>query len=254
MSRASNLDSLMRAAYNNIEYGYVRGYRGPEAEINNYGAFMEIPINCPQIEIPTLILCSFTDPIISSKEIKEDFLVVPLIYKGTGAVYKTLTPNIKAYFLSSQRPTGLGAIVSKENQVYYVTKGAIFDKYFNPIMLCTWAVSRIEKHDAEGHIYWAYSFDTPILRIAAKVFTEKSDEMQRFVCGKFLDTFLKSRFLSPFSGYHSLLRKEERYTPEVIIGDIPFRVQKTAAPSCDVSNEDLIQLVLAHPDDWKQQP
>ena len=209
--------------------------------------YLKVPLGKIPFELPLLTLDSLRGIINSIDDgvnnvLNTDSLIVPLEVNNIRTYYKSLERNL-VDVLGMSTTSGLYKIVidEKNGVFYYATRGAIFDRELNPIMICSWKVASKE-FLWEGRIKQQLEFTRPVLRIDANCFTSQKNAMERLVSKKIPSLVLPRFMKNPFSS------GECANTPEVIIEDFhsskfPFKIREVFPPSMSVRDKEFFDVV-----------
>lgn len=226
---AASLVTTIDSIYT-VRYGWSNGsenfFTGP-------GIFsIEQSIRGDSFEIPT----TFMPFMYEAAEGGVDTLIMPFFASSSGLGYTTFDANIKRLLYCSWHNQLVRMDI--DNCVYYVAPGCIFNNAYQPIMICTWEVNRIDPVDNKYFIK-----SRPVLRIAPEC-TARADKMQRFICGKLIDTAINTSlndfYMSGFTRTFS--PRQGNYSIKIIIDNIPFIINKVKTPSISTSNKELLEL------------
>ena len=130
---------------------------------------------------------------------------------------------------------------------YYGTQGAVFDKEFDPVMMCSCIVER-NKEKEESKSF--YKLSKLILRIDPYAFIHKPTSMERFLNNKLITACLENTFFMPSSylyrNHLRISRPTEKFPVKVEIDNCPFTVRSANTPSISTTNQQLLQIALNH--------
>lgn len=197
--------------------------RGADVHMKDYGHPMEIPVSA-DMEIPVFLIPDLrqTDRILSYKKI-----VFNLYESQVVSPYSSVEASIKFAF-GLQLKWGCCKIkVPKTDIFYYCTAGAIFDKDWKPVCMCTWNLHLSDDNKL--------TYSNPVLRISPNVILEKSDTLQKFILGKITRSVLEGNVRNPDTYlYHPVSVKVEK---------IPFKVLEVKQPDIHTTNEGLMAIL-----------
>lgn len=220
-------------------------YRTTSAEIFSRNKYMEIPITGDSFEVPIFATNSFLSAY-SDEDTITDAIIVQLNTRNINCGYTSLNKVMEQTLLHKYSDTRLMVIKDKNAEdTYYGTYGAIFDKYFNPILICSWMLERFKNEDGQDGIKAAY----PIIRISPDSFASPKDSIERFVCKKFPTEALLSSFYC-HNTFLVSINADCRSKLKIIIERSPFVIREADVPSVSTTNESLIQTALDHIDDF----
>lgn len=208
-------------------------------------AQMIIPIKDGQVfEIPTFALGDIGH---TQDFLESDALVVNLERTGIKPRYKSLDARIRDGFTINFNTCKLWCLglEGSPERMYYITQGAIFDWNLNPIMMLTWQVEM--RHEEDGST--TLNLVKPVMRVVPHLFVDKTDAVQRYICGKMLTTALGMGILYRLwiSGCPSWLKiGEGPYRVKVEIDYMPFSLKAVEAPWVSTTNYELRNIALDH--------
>ena len=223
------------------------GNRGTHPKRMSPLKYLKIPLGKIPFELPLLTLDSLRGIINSVYDgvenvLNTDSLIVPLEVNNIRTYYKSLERNLVDVLRMSTINGLYKIVIDEENGVfYYATRGAIFDKELNPIMICSWKVTSKE-FLWEGEIKQQLEFTRPVLRIDANCFTSQKNAMERLVSKKIPTLVLPMLLQDPFTA------AECTSSPEVIIEDFhsskfPFKIREVFPPSMSVRDKEFFDVV-----------
>lgn len=235
----------------------IRCFRGDYYNIRTSGsiynnesshplAFMSIPIKEDTFEIPTLAMQFLEYSYRNKTNAKE---IVVAMSNSDRTYYKSLNANIKNTLYYLEKDVKLIKIATDPVKGdYYSSFGAIFDKNFYPLVMCSWVMQvSYEGFDKK------FTAVKPILRVDPRVFIDKSNAVERYIINKIVPTALSLTGIThyfyrlpveAFSSKHS-----DYYRVKVEIDDCPFRIFKATVPTINTSSEALIKTALDNIDD-----
>jgi len=230
-------DSRARAMYN----------RRSEHQ-TNLRRYMEIPIVGDTFEIPIFALPEFIHLVNRSRDLETEAFVVSLYTVSVYNNYKTVDRFMQDVLEESWNSKLLELKVGEGDNArfYYGTHGAVFDKDFNPIMVCSWL---IENHLSEtDNMARRYKYIQPILRISPSCYLAKEDAMQRWMVNKMLTTALQHNYRTPPVGNTNAFvnRPLSTFDVKVEICNSPFHIIEADTPTISTSNKKLLQVAIDH--------
>lgn len=226
-------------------------------EPNNIIRYLEIPIQQDIFEVPLFVLNTFIELVTSGSASDIEAIVTCLITQNRISYYKTFNRSMNDLLNESYRNSRLVRmeVGSGENKVlYYVTRGAVFDREFNPIMIATWQIRKYLINVEDSKWVYKYEFIKPVVHIDPDTFLTKGDQMRRFICNKLANTCLEERMNYPDADSFHFVEKgrHESISVKIDIDDIPFNILDTDIPSVSTTNKQLLQLAIDHIDDITQ--
>lgn len=218
---------------------------------NSNVKYMEIPITGSTFELPLFATDTFYKLVLKEKDDKVDAIVVTLNTQERMSRYKSLERAMTDVLTENYFYGRLALIEVKQgNEMvpYYGTQGAVFDKEFDPVMMCSCIVER-NKENEESKSF--YKLSKLILRIDPYAFIHKPTSMERFLNNKLITACLENTFYMPspnLPGNHLLRisRPTEKFPVKVEIDDCPFTVRPADTPSISTTNQQLLQVAIDH--------
>ena len=224
--------------------------------------YMDIPINQEVFEIPLLALDTFVDIVRNHIDGATSFIAVSLNAIGREPRYKTVDRFMRDVLLENYKNSRLIKLEVKQGSdtvLYYGTQGAVFDKEFNPVMICSYQIQRLERtvevNAGEPDIIeYQYKLLRPILRVDPQVYLCKENPLEKFIANKMVNGCLEDTVYLP-SGYtlcRNFIRNDESLPVKVIIDTCPFQLHQADTPSISTTNQKLLQVAIDHIDELIQ--
>lgn len=224
--------------------------------------YMDIPINQEVFEIPLLALDTFVDIVRNHTDGMTSFIAVSLNAIGREPRYKTVDRFMRDVLLENYKNSRLIKLEVKQGSdtvLYYGTQGAVFDKEFNPIMICSYQIQRLERTvevnaGEPDMIEYQYKLLRPILRVDPQIYLHKENPLEKFIVNKMVNGCLEDTFYPP-SGYtlcRNFIRNNESLPVKVIIDTCPFQLHQADTPSISTTNQKLLQVAIDHIDELIQ--
>lgn len=220
-------------------------------EHNSNEKYMEIPITDNTFELPLLAIDTFHELIVKDKDDQVKTIVVVLNTQEISSRYKSLERAMTDVLTETYNRRLALIYVKQGNEMapYYGTQGAIFDKDFNPLMMCSCVIERSKESEDSKSIY---KFSKLILRIDPHAFLHKTTSMERFISNKMITTCLENNFYLPSINYRMninrndlrVIRPNEKFPVKVEIDDCPFTIRSAATPSISTNNQQLLQVAI----------
>jgi hypothetical protein len=218
-------------------------------EISGNKKYLEIPINEDVFEIPVFALNAFVILTTDNRDLYTNVVTAMLYTLNREPRYKSLDRYMRDIILeqfTSSRLVKCEVKQGTENILYYATHGAVFDKHFNPMMMCSWLIKKIGQND----ITRKYRFIKPILRINPDCYISQADPMQRWIAKKAAVVGLSMHLGRPFN-YDLTTAFENAPTSDILdltveICKCPFKIKTADIPSISTTNEDLLQIAIDH--------
>lgn len=211
--------------------------------------FFEIPIDGDVFEIPTFALKSLMDRVNAPGELPS-VITAKLHTDNNTAGYKKAERNLVEILRESfveSKLSRVDAECGEEKVPYYGTCGAIFNKDFKPIAMCSWV---IEKFSNELGVY-KYRFLQPILRIDPAAFVHGADSIERLVAKKLINYCLMAPKHPPYQWVRGdyFIADKDYYPVKVVIEESPFNIRCIDKPSISTTNQQLLQIAIDHIDE-----
>jgi len=207
------------------------------------GAQMEIPVGKPVFEIPLFLFNKAFSSL--SNNPKVSTLVAELYTKGRKPSHKTVSRfmcDVLITHYPSMRFIDLEVKQGEDTIKYYGTYGAVFDTNFEPLMMCSWEMERLQ---VDGNTVFSYL--RPIIRIHPDCFLNQHNSMEKFLAKKFINTALTTLVNDvPIKNELFTITERTRAYPVVEIGASPFAITKVIPPPVTISNQDLLQVARDH--------
>lgn len=224
--------------------------------------YMDIPINQEVFEIPLLALDTFVNVIKNHTDDTTSFIAVSLNTVGREPRYKTVDRFMRDVLLEGYKGSRLIKLEVKQDSdtvLYYGTQGAVFDKEFNPIMICSYQIQRLERTvevnaGEPDRIEYQYKLLRPILRVDPQVYLRKGNPLEKFIANKMVNGCLEDTFNLPPDHMlcRNFIRNDEKLPVKVIIDTCPFRPHQADTPSISTTNQKLLQVAIDHIDELIQ--
>lgn len=211
--------------------------------------FFEIPIDGDVFEIPTFALKPLMDRANTSEEFPS-IITAKLHTDNNTAGYKKAERNLVEVLRESfvqSKLSRVDAECGEEKVPYYGTCGAIFNKDFKPIAMCSWV---IEKFSDEFGVY-RYRFLQPILRINPAAFVHSADSIERLIAKKLINYCLMAPKHPPYQWNRGdfFVADVDDYPVKVVIEESPFNIRCIDKPSISTTNQQLLQIAIDHIDE-----
>lgn len=207
----------------------------------SYSHYIDVDLSPSIFEVPLFLTSYFCKNIECISKSPFVHLAAPLQISTQSPVHVSIpTVLSKDVFLTSFSNNRLYKIRSQN--LYYGTRGALFNKDMIPLFMCSWKVERKETQDS----VYRYNLLNPILRIAPSVILDKSDSVQSFLVNKLLKTFLSCQICKPaYYTYPYMDMGDSIYASvQVILENIPFKITTVQQPSVSMTQQELKETVL----------
>lgn len=242
-----NLSSIIEHNYTDCLYYYSENDCFPPSVGKSLS--MTISLTDNHIEVPVFAIHT----LIKALQLNTEAIVVTLNNIDRNTPYKALASSIR-YALDSKYDSARLVRITPdgEEEAYYGTYGAIFNKDYIPVMMLTW---EMEKMFSEDGASFKYKLTQPVLRIAPEVF-HKSNAVERFIVNKVIPETLALNVEWP-SGECRTAFYRHNYTeipPDIkaIIEFCPFSIKTVDIPSISTTNKDLLSIALDNLDELIQ--
>ena len=221
------LHRVIISIFDGIHGNHYANARSTDIPVTQKPLCLEVPVKEASFELPCFVATSVSS--IPFYRIGFNTIVVSLDTRNCVPEYSSLTAYMKEVLLSNLGLSRLIRITTEQQgspKSYYATYGAIFDDTFHPLLMCSRQM-RIADRNGEPYLIKG----KPIIRVNADCFMRKSNPIERFISGKFLQTALECR--NRYSYISDL---------SIEIGDFPFHLKSISTPSISTSNEELLQV------------
>jgi hypothetical protein len=226
-----------------------RYYYSPREEISGSKKYLEIPINEDVFEVPVFALNTFVNLTADNRDLSTNVLTAMLYTLNKEPRYKSLDRYMRDIILeqfASSRLVECEVKQGTENILYYATHGAVFDRYFKPMMMCSWLIEKVGLNDTTRK----YRFIKPILRINPDCYISQADPMQRWIAKKAAVVGLYVPLYKPFN-YDLTTAFENDSASDILdltveICKCPFKIKTADTPSISTTNKDLLQIAIDH--------
>lgn len=212
--------------------------------------YMNVPVFKDVFELPAFMLRKLFNWDSSAIVDTVDTFTACLNYTGAKSTYKTLSSKLRVILTQMFHTARLVKIPLDplEENYYYGTCGAIFDKNLMPVMIMSWRIEKVQQNTIDKP--FIYKFTQPILRVSSSVFTTKANPLTRFIINQIIPNTLICRCDTPQIYSNSLFPSTyESFNVKVDIGDFPFSFRKVNTPSVSTTNEELLHVALDHIDE-----
>ena len=248
---ARELDYIMQEVFRGIN-SYTRGtsywYHNRSSISPGKKKYLEIPIKEDRFELPILAVNNFINLTQDNRDLSTDVITAMLFSLEKEPRYKSLDRYMRDIIIEDFIDSRLVKCEVKQGEetiLYYGTHGAVFDKNFFPVMMCTWLIERVWINEETRK----YKFIKPILRISPKCYIYQADPMQRWIVKKAASIGLSETLARPYN--HSLnsnfdMSDSEDAKLTVEICDSPFVIKTADVPSISTTNESLLQIAIDH--------
>lgn len=243
MSR--NLSTTIRdmlIGYNHRNY-YYAGYDLSNTLLYNK-KYMEVPIRDAVFEVPAFAYDSLSNLCHSPEGKDVDAIAVLLNSNGGKIGYKTLERNMVDILVTAYNPFNrmfvVDAKAGNQDIQYFSTFGAVFDMDYNPMMMLSYQIERVENYEGttSGVLFKPIR---AILRVSPTVLN-MDDSMQKLIMNKVVKLCVQHRQDHiPGVQNHASLKVE--------IDECPFLIHNIGVPSVSTTNSQLLQLAIDHIDE-----
>lgn len=176
-----------------------------------------------------------------------DVFVAPI--ERSCKIYTTtsFSSNVKKGLVTEYDNTVI-EVKDKENNLYYVGRGAVFDHKMTPLMICSFRIALLTSLQETP-----LCFLSPVLHVKASCYLSKKNAMERFIVNKFIPEALaySSRYLRPSTCGIACSDDRKRVIVEIKdeIGIMESPEQLSVAPNTADFKKELCKVAIDHIDD-----
>lgn len=250
-----NIGFTIGRVFENCEYIRTGSWYGRNTpQHNSKVLYMDIPIDEDVFEIPTFAFSTFCSTIASGRDEETSALIVSLDTQENMSQYKSIDRALQDILVEDFCHSRLILIPVKQGDStvnYYGTHGALFDKDFKPLAICSYQIERFlverENEDGETDSFIGYKLQKAILRVAPWVYLYKDTAIEKYIVNKMITGCLQDMVsLPPRSNERILIKRSDRLQPIVEICNCPFNLHLADTPSISTTNQQLLQVALDH--------
>lgn len=202
------------------------GIRSDMVESPLFRGFLTLDTNNDTFEIPS----AFTTTDVSSFAKMGDntpIKVFPLYVGYEFNSYSTGDAIIKKLMTTSFQAR-VAKIKTSKGEVYYGGKGMLFDKNFDPLILCTY---KAHFDDTSGVADRKVMFDEKIIRVSPDVFIDQKSIVNKAILSKFIPFFLSIELSSRYSWvYPRITDASFGSKPRIVVDYMHDIFSKSATP------------------------
>ena len=202
-----------------------------------FKGFLTVDTSKDYFEIPSAIREN------SLKMFPTEVATAPLkvfpLYVGRDLGILTTGDAIMKKFMSTTYETRLSKVRTSKGEVYYGGKGMIFDKDFNPLLLCTYE-SSFKVEDARHRLY----LNRQKVYIHPNVFTDPTVLIHKAIIGRFIPFLLSQQIRGNYT-MGGIKDVSNTKVPIIVIDDMKDLFSKGSVPApSDVSLSESINKFL----------
>lgn len=220
-----------------LGYSSGGGYYSSDFPITLPHRYLEMPIQKETIEIPIIALSAFLDTV-GRGEKMPDAYVHKLPQRIREFRYKSLDANMRNALVGSLL-CGIKIKRGGEDHYYYLDRGVIYNENLEIMMLCSWVIKPEVK---EGTT--VYRIQYPLIRVDARCVTPPDDPMKRYIMNKIVPTAVQTSMY--LYREQNIIMDTHGMNPQIIIGEMPYKLKIPDMPSINTSNKELIEIVTNH--------
>lgn len=202
------------------------GIRSDVVESPLFRGFLTLDTNNDTFEVPS----AFTTPDVSGFAKMGDntpIKVFPLYVGYEFNSYSTGDAIIKKLMTTSFQAR-VAKIKTGKGEVYYGGKGMLFDKNFDPLILCTY---KAHFDDTSGVADRKVMFDEKIIHVSPDVFIDQKSTVNKAILSKFIPFFLSIELSSRYSWvYPRITDASFGSKPRIVVDYMHGIFSKTAPP------------------------
>lgn len=205
--------------------GHNISYRTGSSTRDIYSKYIQIDLDRDVFEIPVFLYKYLSENCTA----EHTSSMCAFLYSDKRARDFATAPPIISDFINSSFTEDrlLKVDIPEKNLLYYGTCGALFDKHFNPLFICSW---KVKKQDG------FYVRVKPVVRYSRSIFTDKPDFITSPFKNRIFNFFLKDNDM-----WHCLGCPENI---SVIIDDFPWSFHAVDTPSVSDTQDSLIKAAL----------
>lgn len=206
-----------------------------------FRGFLTVDISKDYFEVPSAIrvLDLMDFPI----DIDKACIKVFPLYVGEDVHTLNTGDAIMRKFMATTYETRLVKVETGKGDIYYGGKGMIFDRYFNPLLLCTYKSCFKEPG---GPISRHLELETKVVHIHPYVFLDQTSIVHKAIISKFVPFLLSNTIRGNYSTESVIdITGVESKLPSIVIDDMSSIFSKSAVPiPSDTSESERINKFL----------
>ena len=242
MARTLN-DSLL----NLLQGSNYCTYSYSNTPLSEKKVFLTIPLNTEIIELPVLVLPKFQDAVWRTQINQYSSIAIALQDYGNAPYYSTLDRILRDTLIAPFKDSKLHKVEVKqggETITYYVSRGAIFDDNYTPILMLSW---ELEKQNISEDNNIPYQLRRMIVRVSPDCYLNKTDPMRRAIANRIINLVLNDRDVTRWVTCDGLISRAHRKLKVVVeIANCPFNITHPKDPLPDTSNKEIASVALNH--------
>lgn len=219
-----------------LGYSSRDGYYNTDSSLTLH-RYLEIPMHKETIEIPVVALSAFLDDVSRGNKMPDAY-VHKLPQNIREFRYKSLDANMRNA-LAGSLLCRIKVKISGEDHYYYLDRGIIYNENFRIMMSCSWVANPEVK---EGTT--VYRMQYPLIRVDTRCVTTPDDPMKRYIMNKIVPTAVQTNM--HLYREHNIIMNTQSMYPQIIIGEMPYKLKVPDMPSINTSNKELIEIVTNH--------
>lgn len=206
---------------------------------NIFNRLCVIDVTGDNIEVP-----AFSRPIVESV-IKDNItigagytkVVLPMYVNTYPQRRRTADGIIRDFFTGVSLSQRLQKVTTNKGEVYYGGKGVIFDKDFNPLLMCTMSCEKIIHRGGNKMKYTKIT-----VYVHPKVFLEPEGLIHKAIIKKVIPFYVSHNIIVPISGF---FLSASSITADVVIADAAKKfIEVPEKPTPQRCSDDVLNQIL----------
>lgn len=222
---------------------------------NVFNRFLVTKVGGDEIEVPMIARFPI-EKIISGTMFRHtgvsgiQTIVLPLYEDYVPQHKKTFDSFIHQFFVNTRYDAMLQKIISNKGEVYYGSRGLIFDDKYNPLIMC---VLKARKQVQESGAF-KMAYFRPVIYVNPIVFTEPNKLINKGIIKKIIPYYTTTRVLFPYPTYNGFCvdidNNQGSRKATVIVDNLDrFFVKPTTPKLQSCINESLNECLINNVDD-----
>lgn len=204
----------------------------------SYNKFLTVTPSKEDFEIPSIIIPEAIPQILDAGRTHRS-LVVPLFVGNTRSLEFKTADNLLRELMSVGMIPRLKKVETSKGDIYYGGKGLVFDRDFNPLVICTFIGHLDDGNNLSGN---RLALTERIIHVSSRVFLNPDTLVNKSIIKKFIPYFLSDSSINSyeypngFEGLNTIFRsKPARVTIDncdnLVNNSCPLVVSETSVNS-----------------------